>query len=408
MDSVRVAGVIGAGVMGAGIAALFANAGVGVILLDLDPSLAAAGLARQVKLGAFDDATLVDGIRVGSSVSDLALLAQADWIVEAAIERLDVKRQIFGALDGVRKPGSIVSSNTSTILLAKLISGMDLAKAQDILITHFFNPPRLMPLMELIAGPIARPEAAEQVAEFAERRLGRFVVRCRDTPGFIANRIGNYWMAVALHEAVANGLDVEEADAVIGKPFGLPAGIFVLLDLVGIDLLPAGWASLQSSLPAEDPIQAYPAEPPLIARMIAEGRIGRKSGAGFRRRAQDGTFEVIDLASGEYRPSRPVVSAALDASQNDLRALMSHESPGGRFAATVMESTLAYAASLVPEIADLPQAIDQAMRWGYGWQQGPFELIQRIGAKWLVDHLGLRHFRVPQPLVNLASGLSPG
>jgi 3-hydroxyacyl-CoA dehydrogenase len=204
-------------------------------------------------------------------------------------------------------------------------------------------------------------------------------------------------MAAAINEALALNLDVEEADAVIGKPFGTPdRGIFGLADLVGIDLLPPVWRSLQSALPADDFMQLYPTEHPLIVRLIAEGRTGRKTGAGFMRRNPNGNYDVLDLATGEYRPQRRVVSAALDAARGDLRTLMSHASPAGQYVGRVMGRTLAYAASLVPEIADSPDLVDQAMRDGYGWKEGPFELIDRIGPQWLSRHLFLTGVPVPQ------------
>lgn len=403
MIEITAAAVIGAGVMGAGIAAQLADAGLAVTLLDLEPALAEAGVAHQLAGGGFIDPAAAGRIRTGSSVTDLALIGDADWIIEAVAERLEVKHRIFEALNAVRKPGSIVSSNTSTIRLANLTSAMPAELAGDYLIAHFFNPPRWMRLLELVAGPATRSEAADAVAAFAAERLDKVVVRCRDTPGFLANRIGNFWMARALHEAVTRNLDVEDVDAVIGKPFGAPSGVFVLLDLVGIDLVPSGWRSLQSALPADDPFQDYSPEPPLICRMIAEGRTGRKAGMGFIRRGADKQFDVLDLSSGEYRPMHAPDTAPVDAAGSDLRALLSHPSEAGRLAASVVGRTLAYAAALVPEVADTPQPVDLAMRYGYGWQQGPFELIDRIGADWLADWLASQGLAIPPYLAEQAA-----
>ncbi|MEN2793032.1 3-hydroxyacyl-CoA dehydrogenase family protein [Sphingomonas oligophenolica] len=392
--------------MGAGIAALFANAGLCVALLDIDPALSAAAVSRQIKAGGFTDPAFADRIRTGSSITDLDMVADADWIVEAAAESLDTKHQIFTALNAVRKRGSIVSSNTSTIRLSQLVGGMDPLDARDYLIAHFFNPPRTMKLLELVAGPQTRLEATALVTAFSEESLGRCVVPCRDTPGFIANRIGNFWTAVALDAAIAQNLDVEEADALIGYAFGSAAGIFGLLDLVGIDLVPTASRSLRSALADDDPLQAYPAEPPLITAMIAEGRVGRKAGAGFFRKDHEGTLQVLDLRDRTYRARRPASSPALAATEGDLRLLMSHESAGGRFMSVVMSRTLAYAASLIPEIADTPDHIDQAMREGYGWQQGPFQLIERLGPGWLVTRLRAEHIPVPASLEDAGSGTS--
>lgn len=397
MAEIHTAAVIGAGVMGSGIAAHLANAGLEVILLDVDKKLADAGVARQVKAGGFMDTVFAARITTGSIAEDITRLVEADWIIEAVAENLEIKQTLYRAVEGVRKTGSIVSSNTSTIPLAALVKGLPERFARDFLITHFFNPPRIMRLLELVAGGQTRPEATADIGKFADQTLGKSVVLCKDTPGFIANRIGNYWLSAALNEAIALGITVEEADAVIAKPFGIPAtGIFGLLDLVGIDLLPMVLRSLQSATGAGDAIHDYAAEPPLITEMIAANRLGRKSGAGFTRLSPDRkTREIIDLATGEYRPQQPLASESLTAAGSDPRALMEHIGLGGRYAAAVMERTLAYAASLVPEIADTPNAVDEAMRTGYGWKQGPFELIDRLGAAWLQTRLDARGMMVP-------------
>lgn len=395
--SIRKAGVIGAGVMGSGIAAHLANAGLDVVLLDMEKKFADAGVERQLKANGFMDAGFAKRIRTGSTVDDLALLADTDWIIEAVAEKLEIKQSLYRAIDGVRKEGSVVSSNTSTIPLSALVGGLPDAFAADFLITHFFNPPRIMRLLEVVSGPKTRPDITAAISDFGDRTLGKCVVACKDTPGFIANRIGSFWMVVAQNEAIRLGLDVEEADAVIGKPFGIPStGIFGLLDLVGIDLMPTIIRSLQNALPKTDAVHAYEAEPSLISRMIAENRIGRKSGAGFVKLSADRkSREITDLVTGDYRPMKTVDSESLAESRGDARALMEHAERGGQYAAAVMEITLAYAASLVPEIADGPDAIDDAMRTGYGWKQGPFELIDRLGAAWLAERFAAKGKAVP-------------
>lgn len=404
MTTIEKATVIGAGTMGSGIAAHLANAGVSVTLLDMDARLAEAGVARQLKAGGFMDPAFAARVRTGSSVTDLALAADSGWIIEAIAEKPEIKQGLYRALEAVRKPGSVVSSNTSTIPLARLTEGLPERFAEDFLITHFFNPPRRMRLFELVAGGKTRPEARAAIADFADRGLGKAVVACKDTPGFIGNRIGNYWMMVAENEAIALGLTVEEADAILGKPFGIPStGIFGLLDLVGIELMATILKSLQGALPAADPMQDYAAEPPLVTRMIAENRLGRKSGAGFVKLSADRkSREITDLASGDYRPAQKLASAALDAAKGDPRKLMEHDSAGGRFAAIVMGKTLAYAAALVPEIADTPQAVDEAMRTGYGWKLGPFELVDKLGPEWLAKKLEALGVAVPAYLAQAA------
>ncbi len=277
-------GVIGSGVMGSGIAAHAANAGAQVVLLDIVPegatdrSMLAKGalekMAKQ-KPAPFMSSRAAKLITVGNLEDDLQKLADCDWIVEVVVERLDVKQQIYRALDTVRKPGSIVSSNTSTIPLQKLVDGLPESFRRDFLVTHFFNPPRYMRLLEIVAGPATRPEVVEAIRAFCDVRLGKSVVFCKDTPAFIANRIGTFWIEVATREAIDLGLTVEEADAVAGKYIGFPkTGIFGLADLVGIDLMPHIAASLLSTLPEGDAYRSVHREEPLITRMIESGLTG--------------------------------------------------------------------------------------------------------------------------------------
>jgi len=381
-------GVVGAGVMGAGIAAQAANSGLNVVLLDLVPGAAAKAVAMLGKAepAAFMHSRAARLITPGDLASDLAKLSNCDWIIEAIVERPDAKRALYAQLQTVRKPGSIVSSNTSTIPLAALIDGLGPAFAADFLISHFFNPPRYMRLLELVVGPTTRPDAVAAVRACCDVRFGKTVIDCQDTPGFIANRIGSLWAGSAVRHAIDLGLTVEEADAVMGKPLGIPrTGIFGLMDLVGIDLGPHVARSLLASLPAEDAYCRLYRDEPLIARMIAEGRIGRKGKGGFYTRGKDKARLSIDLATGEYRPQREARLGSLDTRKP--AALADHPDRGGRYARAVLLDTLAYAAALVPEIADTVDAVDSAMRLGYAWKYGPFELIDRLGPGWLARAL---------------------
>ena len=339
---------------------------------------------------------------------DLAALAGVDWIVEAIVEEPSAKQALYHRLEPVRRPGSIVSSNTSTIPLAYLARGQPESFQRDFLITHFFNPPRFMRLLEVVAGPMTRPEALETITHFADLRLGKGVVRAKDTPGFIANRIGTYWLQTAIDRAIELGLTVEEADVVMGSPVGIPkTGVFGLLDMVGVDLIPKVAASMGRLLPAGDRLRANRREQPLIAQMIAEGSIGRKGKGGFYRLSEGNgarVKEAIDLRTGAYRTSvkaRPEGIAAARA--GGLRALVSHPDRAGRYAWTVLCETLAYAAELVPTISDTIWGVDQAMRLGYNWQFGPFELIDQLGTDWFADRLAAEGRPVPE-LLRLARG----
>lgn len=383
--------VIGAGVMGAGIAAQFANAGLGVELLDIAgpdgrDAPARAGIARQVKAHGFMGASGPGLVQAGNIEDDLDRLADCDWIVEAIIERRDLKQDLYRRIEAVRKPGSIVSSNTSTIPHADLLAGLPESFARDFVITHFFNPPRVMQLLEVVTSPQTDPAIAAGVVRGGEAVLGKTVIACRDTPGFIANRIGCFWMAAAVIEALRLGLTVEEADAVHGA-FGVPrTGIFGLFDLVGIDLVPEVWTSLMGALPTADRLQGFdlPSHP-LIQAMIGAGRLGRKSGGGFYRRGETGR-EALDLATLEYRPHTPVDPATLPGGGRDLAAMLEAQGRLGDYARAVFANVLCYAAENGPEIAGDVGAVDTGMVLGYAWKAGPFALADRLGA---VDAAGL-------------------
>jgi 3-hydroxyacyl-CoA dehydrogenase len=408
MHPIRKAAVIGAGVMGAGIAAQLANAGVPVLLLDVVPdgasdrnALAAAAIAKMLvtEPAPFMSARAAKLVTAGNIEDHLPQIAESDWIIEAVVERLDIKQSLYRKIDAVRRPGSAVSSNTSTIPLASLTEGLSDSFKRDFLITHFFNPPRYMRLLEIVTGPNTDPQLSDAVARFADIMLGKSIVRCKDSPGFIANRLGVYWLQVGVVEAIDLELTVEEADAVIGRPLGIPkTGVFGLIDLVGLDLMPHINASLAQSLPSNDAFHAANREIPLIRKMIADGHIGRKGKGGFYRLNRAGGArikEAIDLNSGAYRPERQRELPELADASKNLRTLLSSSSKLGRYAWRVMAQTLAYAAALIPEASEDIHAVDEAMRLGYNWRWGPFELIDTLGAAWLVERLAQDHLPVP-------------
>ncbi|MFB3135759.1 MAG: 3-hydroxyacyl-CoA dehydrogenase NAD-binding domain-containing protein [Rhodospirillales bacterium] len=418
MAEIKKVGVLGAGVMGAGIAAHITNAGVPVVLLDIVPegaknrnAIAEDAVKKLLKAdpAAFMHERNAKLIITGNIEDHLGLLADCDWIIEAVIEKLDAKHAIYGKIDAVRKPGSIVSSNTSTIPLAVLCEGMPAGFARDFLITHFFNPPRYMRLLELVAGEKTRADALQAVRRFADVALGKGVVDCKDTPGFIANRIGIYWLQCGVLEAMEAGLTVEEADLVCGRPMGIPkTGVFGLLDLVGLDLMPHVLGSLAGALPETDAFHAVRREPELIGKMIADGYTGRKGKGGFYRLDTSSgkrVKEAIDLETGAYHPAqKPRLDSVEAATDGGLRALMEHPDKGGRYAWRVMARTLSYAAHLAPEIADDIVAVDEAMRLGFNWKSGPFQLIDQLGPAWFAEKLKTDGLPVPDLLETVGAG----
>jgi len=408
--------VIGSGVMGSGIAAQIANAGIPVLLLDIVPKGAsnrnALGLAAIERMLKSEPAPLMHKsvarrITAGNLEDDLPKIAACDWIVEAVLEDPDVKRALYAKLEGVRKEGSIVSSNTSTIPLKHLVEGLAPRFARDFLITHFFNPPRYMRLLEIVHGPLTREEAVRAIAHFCDHRLGKGVIAAKDTPGFIANRIGGLWIQAALQTSFDLSLMVEEADAIMGRPFGMPkTGVFALLDLVGLDLTPQVAASMKRTLPPDDLYLKLYRDRPLLSKMIAEGYTGRKGKGGFYRlqKSEAGRVkEAIDLQTGSYRPSfEPGLASA---GSKDPAAILAHPDRGGQFARRVLGLTLSYAATLAPEIALSIADVDAAMRLGYAWKYGPFELIDRIGVDRFIALLKESGIAIPE-LLQKAAGQS--
>ena len=417
MTAIKKVGVVGAGVMGASIAAHVANAGVPVVLLDIVPdgaanrNVVAEGAVQKMlktKPAPFMHKKNARLIETGNLEDDLAKLSDCDWICEAIIENPKIKQDLYGRLDGVRKDGSIVSSNTSTIPLNVLLEGASDKLRADFAITHFFNPPRYMKLLEVVAGPETRADAMTALESFGDIALGKEVVTCKDTPGFIGNRIGIYWSSVATVLAYDMDMTVEEADAIIGKPTGIPkTGIFGLADLTGIDLGPHVMKSMLDLLPETDALPQFVTEghplTQLMQKMIETGYTGRKGKGGFYTRDKATKKKLArDLKTGEFRPTVKANLKSVRAAKKGLRALVTHEDKGGKYAWAVLSRVLSYAAELVPEIADDPRAVDLAMKTGYAWKWGPFEMIDMLGSDWFAEALKAEGMPVPALLEKAA------
>ena len=327
MYEINRAAVIGAGTMGLGIAGQLANAGVDVLLLDLPSDgenrneitdRAIERLLDESQPGLLHKKNL-ERIKIGNIEDDMQRLSDADWIAEAIVERLDIKRNLYKDIDAVRKPGSIVSSNTSTIPISLLEEEMPEDFRAEFAITHFFNPVRYMRLLEIVRGDHTLPEVIDCLAHFNESRMGKGIVLCNDTPGFLGNRVGVFAIQTALHAAFRMGLTPEEADAVFGRPMGIPkTGVFGLYDLIGIDLMSDVAKSLDSILPEDDAFHDVATEKPLMRRMIEEGHLGNKGTKGGFYRLQDPadsrSKQTLDFDSFSYRDfDRSKPQAAVDA-----------------------------------------------------------------------------------------------
>jgi len=387
--------IIGSGTMGSGIAAQVANAGIPVTLLDL-PSK--KGSRNQITVNAKEsilksrppllfEKKKIDLIFAGNIEDNFNLVSDADWIVEAVVERIDIKHSIYKKIENVRKSKSVVSSNTSTIPLKVLSKNMSDDMKQNFCITHFFNPVRYMGLLEIVTEPINDIDKINFLKSFCDEKLGKGVIICKDTPGFLGNRVGVYAMQVAMTEAFKMGLTIEEADAVFGRPMGIPkTGIFGLYDLIGIDLMADVLKSFIRELPKDDPFHEVAQENPFITKMIQSGYTGRKGKGGFYRINKESgkkILEAVNLKTGEYLPSKKI-NLKIDEKLH-FKNLIFRRDKYGEYAWSVISKIILYASSLIPDVTKNHNNIDEAMILGFNWSKGPFEILQDIGISTFVE-----------------------
>jgi len=318
------------------------------------PALVEPGVAQRIRTGNIND--------------DFSALAECDLIVEAIVERLDIKRDLYKRLAETVGPECVVTSNTSTIPIALLTEGMPDSLRKRFAITHFFNPVRYMRLLELVAGTETDAAVIDRLADFSDRELGKGVVRCADTPGFLGNRVGVFALQVGIDEARRTGVSIETADALMGRPMGIPkTGVFGLYDLIGVDLMADVVRSLVNILPADDAFHAV-ADNTMVDAMVAEGMTGNKGGGGFYRSADNGVRLARQLDSGTYEPAastlplRAITAAAdIAAGREALTALVEGDDAEARFCRGVLARVLAYAASLLGDVTESPQAVDECL-----------------------------------------------
>jgi 3-hydroxyacyl-CoA dehydrogenase len=387
--------VIGAGTMGSGIAGQIANAGQKVLLLDLTKEATEYALERLQKSepAPLHQRSNIDLIETGTIESDFNKLAECDWIVEAVVERLDIKRNLYKRLDDVINDDCIVTSNTSTIPIKLLVAEMPLAFRQRFAITHYFNPVRYMRLLELVRGADTRTDVIDKLSTYNDKVLGKGVVPCDDTPGFLGNRVGVFALQVGMDEAFKQGLSIEHADALMGRPMGIPkTGVFGLYDMIGVDLMSDVVDTLGDILPENDVFHAVgrsnnPANG-LVNSMIVGGFTGQKSGKGGFYREDN----AIELFNGRMRPRTtqlPQMAQAAAIAQQEgretLPLMIEGDGPHTRFCRNFLGRVLAYAAALIPEVTRTPQDIDDAMKMGFNWIRGPFEMIDALGAATVIE-----------------------
>jgi 3-hydroxyacyl-CoA dehydrogenase len=444
MTQIRKVAVLGAGTMGARIAAHLANAGVPCFLLDIVPpeltadekarglTLASPAVRNRIVNAGLEAAKksrpaaffTPDGARLittGNFDDHLAWCGEADWIIEAVAERLDIKRSLFERVEQFRKSGTIVTTNTSGLPIRTIAEGRSDDFQQHWAGTHFFNPPRYMKLVELIAGPQSRPEVLQTLEDFCDRRLGKGVVVAKDTPNFIANRIGTFSMLNVLRLMVELDMTIEEVDACTGPAVGWPkSATFRTADIVGLDVLVNVVRNIYANAPDDEMRELYRV-PPLVEELMKRGWLGEKSGGGFYKRVKGGEGEkeilTLDWKSFEYRPRQKAKLGSIEAgkqiedTRQRLQQLLAPIFSGGKadkgsqFLWGAVSEMCRYAAMRVPEIADRIVDVDRAMRWGFAWELGPFEIWDAVGVERMAAQLGKENRAVP-PLVQklLSSG----
>jgi 3-hydroxyacyl-CoA dehydrogenase len=408
MAKIETVGVCGAGVMGAQLAALFASAGLRVHLLDLNQELAEKGLAGALaaKPAAFFLRRFAKSVTPGNYEDHLDRLEQCDWVIEAIAERLDWKRGLYERIAPHLKPDAYLTSNTSGLSVAELTAELDADLRRRFLITHFFNPPRYMRLVEIVTGEATSTEARDALSAFISETLGKGVVPAKDTPNFIANRIGIFGMMLALKLSRDMNLSVEQVDAITGPVMGRPkSATYRTADLVGLDVLATVARTSYEQCPDDEARELLP-PPPVLDEMIERGWLGQKSGGGFYRK-EGKQILALDLDKLEYLPKTKPRMAGIGVARRftdlgrKLHALVYNPDLAGRFAWELTIGALAYSANRLGEITDEVADVDRAMRWGFGWELGPFEVWDAIGVEKSVRRMESEGKPVPRVVQDL-------
>ncbi len=429
--TIKKAAVIGAGVMGRGIAALLAGAGIPVYLLDIVPPNLTDEERKDTKarnrfaLGAIDGLLKSMKSRMpllysekdihlmtpGNMEDNLEWLGDADWIIEVVVENPKIKQQVFETVEKYRKPGSIVTSNTSGIPITTMIEGRGEEFRQHFMVTHFFNPPRYMKLLEMVAGEDTDPDMVAFMKDFGENVLGKGVVFGKDTPNFVGNRIGVFGMMATIWAMVEEGLEIDEVDYISGRPMSRPrTAVFGTSDLVGLDTVVHVVDNLYDMVWGDEQREMFRV-PEFVQKMVEKGLLGNKSGAGFYKRTKDEKGKrvklVIDPKTLEYRPVKEYSYYSVDAarSQRDpgerIKTLVSGDDKASEFAWRVIRDTMIYSANRLFEIADDIVNIDNAMKWGFNWDLGPFETWDAIGVRESVERMEADGVEVPPMVYDL-------
>ena len=411
MTSINKVTVIGAGVMGARIAAHLCNAGISTNLIDIVPkdnknrnqiSQNALRVMLKEEPAPFMSKRAVKLLTIGNIEDNLDFIKNSDWVIEAIVENLEIKKNLYEKIAKIMPKNCIVSSNTSTIPLNDLTQGMNEKIASNFMITHFFNPPRYMKLLEIISSKFTRSDLKEKVHQLCDNKLGKSVIHAKDTPGFVANRIGTFWFQLGIKSTIELDISIEEADILASLPFGIPkSSIFGTLDLVGLDLMPHVSQSMLERLPENDEFRKIYSEPKIIKKMLENGWVGRKGPGGFyrlNRKDNKKIKESINLKTGVYNKSTKI-----KIKDKNIKNIINKNDSQAKFVWSLVSIAIPYVISLLPEISDEILDIDVAMKDGYGWKYGPFEIIDNLGAKWLLEKFEEENIKIPPLLKTAAS-----
>jgi 3-hydroxyacyl-CoA dehydrogenase len=411
--------------MGSGIMAHFANAGIDVVMLDIVPpglseeekknpakrnAFAAGGLqgALKAKPAAFFHKTYARRVTIGNLEDEIELLKGCDLVIEAIIENIDIKRSLFQKLENTLEEDTVIASNTSGLRIADMLEGRSEAFRKNFLVMHFFNPVRYMKLLELVAGEETDPNVMERMKAFGEDQLGKGIVIGKDTPNFVGNRIGCYSMSLTMNEMLEAGLTPEDVDAITGPPMGHPkSASYRTADMVGLDTFKHVSDNCHAALPG-DPEREVFKLPEFVNVMVERKLLGNKTKGGFYKKTKEGiqTFDPVEL---EYRPKagdpeiKKFCKSLKGSPAKRVKALVENDGPAGKFAWNVLSRTLVYSASKIPEITDRVEDVDNAMKWGYNWDLGPFETWDAIGFKTAYDRMKADGLPVPESVDRMAA-----
>ena len=411
ISTIKHAAVLGAGVMGAQLSGLFANKGIKTSLFDISIELATSGKNRlkTLKPAPLENPENIDLITPCCYDSDIEKIKQADWVLEAVAENLDIKLKVYDMLLPYLKDTAILTTNTSGITLKELSQNFSLELKNRFMVTHFFNPPRYMQLLELVKSEDTSPKTYNIISEYGKNVLDKGIVPAKDTPNFIGNRVGVFGLMSTINIAMKMGMNIETVDALTGAICGRPkSATFRTADVIGLDVLKNVAMTTYQKSKHDESIEMF-SIPEAMEFLIEKGDLGQKTKAGFYKKDENGNILVLDINSRQYRPIEKIelgVDNEIIESGNihqRINALITLDSKNGKFFWEILSEMLLYCANRIPEISDTTENIDNAMKWGFGWEIGPFEIWDMIGFSSSVTRMKSDNKTIPKWIEEMVS-----